>query len=241
MINIAISLAVYAVVMVALQLLAGLDVWLAVLIGLAVFAGSYFLLSRRIVKKLSAAMEVVQRDMQAGRAEKAIKTLEALLPLGKWQIMITSQVNAQIGSLYYLKRDFPHAFECLKKGFSRHWPAMGMLAICYMKRNKRDEMIQTFDKAVAVNRKEPLLWNLYAYCLEKVGERGKAIAVLQKALKKTGGDERLQENLDALSNGRKMKMKAYGDAWYQFHLEKSGAIIKQQTKAMQGRRKMVRR
>lgn len=241
MINIAISLAVYAAMVLVLQLLAGLDVWLAVLIGLVAFAGTYFLLSRRIAKKLSAAMEVVQRDMQAGRAEKAIKTLESLLPLGRWQIMIASQVNAQIGSLYYLKRDFSHAFEYLKKGFSRHWPAMGMLAICYMKRNKRQEMIQTFDKAVAVNRKEPLLWNLYAYCLEKVGERDKAIAVLQKALKKTGGDERLQDNLDALCNGRKMKMKTYGDAWYQFHLEKAGAIIKQQTKAMQGRRKMVRR
>jgi hypothetical protein len=38
-----------------------------------------------------------------------------------------------------------------------------------------------------------------------------------------------------------MKMKGYGDLWLQFHLEKPGTLIKQQTKAVQGRRKIVRR
>jgi hypothetical protein len=51
----------------------------------------------------------------------------------------------------------------------------------------------------------------------------------------------LLANLEALQEGKKMKMKGYGDLWYQFHLEKQGSIIKQQTKAAQGRRKTVRR
>jgi predicted Zn-dependent protease len=118
---------------------------------------------------------------------------------------------------------------------------MGMLAICYMKRNETDKMVQTFEKAVSLTRNEPLLWNLYAYCLEKVGNRSAAIEVMQKGLKKTGNDENLEHNLDALANGRKMKMQVYGDMWLQFHLEKSGALVKKQTKAVQGRRKIVRR
>jgi tetratricopeptide (TPR) repeat protein len=241
MINLAISLAIYIVVVGLLQVVSGLDAWINALIGLAVFALAYFLLSRRILKQLTAIMETVQRDMMAGRAEKAIKTLEASLPMGKWQFMVTSQLHSQIGSLYYLKRDFGKAFDSLQKGFSRHWPSMGMLAICYMKRNKTDKMIQTFDKAVSLTRNEPLLWNLYAYCLEKVGNRSRAIEVMEKGLKKTNNDENLQQNLEALTNGRKMKMQVYGDMWLQFHLEKAGAIVKKQTKAMQGRRKIVRR
>lgn len=241
MINLAISLAAYIVAVGLLQVVTGFEAWINALIGLVVFGLVYFLLSRRILKRLTAVMETVQRDMMAGRTEKAIKTLEAALPMGKWQFLVTSQLHSQIGSLYYLKRDFGKAFEYLQKGFSRHWPSMGMLAICYMKRNKTDKMTKTFDKAVSLTRDEPLLWNLYAYCLDKVGDRSKAIEVMNKGLKKTGNDENLQQNLEALTNGRKMKMQVYGDMWLQFHLEKAGAIVKKQTKAMQGRRKIVRR
>ncbi|MDY0261097.1 tetratricopeptide repeat protein [Syntrophotalea acetylenica] len=241
MINLAISLAVYILVAGLLQVATDLQPWLNALVGLLAFGLVYFLLSRRVLKKLTAVMETVQRDMMAGRADKAIKTLEATLPLGKWQFLVTSQLYSQIGSLHYLKRDFGKAFDFLQKGFGRHWPSMGMLAICYMKRNKTDKMIQTFEKAVSLTRNEPLLWNLYAYCLEKIGKHSQAIEVMKKGLKKTGNDENLQENLDALVNGRKMKMQIYGDAWLQFHLEKTGAIVKKQTKAVQGRRKIVRR
>ena len=42
-------------------------------------------------------------------------------------------------------------------------------------------MIETFDRATSANKKEPMLWNLYGYCLEKVGEKSKAIAVMEKS------------------------------------------------------------
>jgi tetratricopeptide (TPR) repeat protein len=240
MLNLAISLIVSSIVAVALSILAGLDYWIAILASLAVFTAVYVLLIRYVMKKISALMETAQRDIQAGRTEKAIKTLQSGFKYSNWQFYIKGQINAQIGMILYLKRDFAEAFEYLQKGFVRHWVAMGMLAICYMKRNKTSKMIETFDKAVTVTKKEPLLWNLYAFCLDKVGEKEKAVSVLEKGLKKIA-DERLQANLEALKEGRKMKMKAFGDLWYQFHLEKPGAIIKQQTKAIQGRRKIVRR
>lgn len=240
MLNLVISLLASFIVAAALYTLAGLNIWFAILASLAVFTAVYVLLIRYIMKKISELMETAQRDLQAGRTEKAIKTLQSGFKYSGWQFYIKGQINSQIGMILYLKRDFAEAFEYLQKGFVRHWVAMGMLAICYMKRNKTGKMIETFDKAVTVTKKEPLLWNLYAFCLEKVGEKEKAISVLEKGLKKIA-DERLQANLDALKEGRKMKMKPYGDLWYQFHLEKPGAIIKQQTKAIQGRRKIVRR
>lgn len=241
MFNLLVSFSLFAGLTFALIYFAQLHFAAASMAGMLVFVVVYFILTRIIMKKIGALMETAQRDIQAGRAEKAVKTLQSGYKYGNWQFYIKAQLNAQIGTVYYLKRDFSQAFDYLQKGFVRHWIAMAMLAVCYMKRNKPAKMIETFDKATAANKKEPFLWNLYAYCLEKVGEKDKARDILEKGMKKTGGDERLKNSLEALEGGKRMKMKAYGDLWYQFHLEKTGAVIKQQTKAVQGRRKIVRR
>jgi tetratricopeptide (TPR) repeat protein len=241
MYNFAISLLLAIVVTAVLGALVGLNIWIASAVGVAVFAGVYILATRYVMKKIGALMETAQRDLQAGRGEKAVKTLQSGFKYAPWQFYIKGQLNAQIGTVLYLKRDFAEAFDYLQKGFVRHWVAMGMLAICYMKRNKTSKMIETFEKATAATKKEPMLWNLYGYCLELVGEKEKAIAVMEKGVKKVGGQELLQSNLDALKEGRKMKMLGWGDLWYQFHLEKQGTLIRQQTKAIQGRRKIVRR
>jgi tetratricopeptide (TPR) repeat protein len=240
MFNLAISIALYGLTILGLYF-AGIDILIASLAGLAVFVGAFFLLSRWVTKKLTRVMETVQRDVQAGRTEKAVKTLQAAYPLGNWQFFVKSQLNAQIGTILYLKKDFGQAFEYLQKAFSRHWVAMGMLAICYMKRNKTKQMIETFEKATAVGKKESMLWSLYAFCLEKIGQRDKAVEVLEAGIKKGAADDCLLANLEALKAGKKLKMKAYGDLWYQFHLEKPGSLIKQQTRAVQGRRKIIRR
>ncbi|OEU61048.1 MAG: hypothetical protein BA870_07095 [Desulfuromonadales bacterium C00003094] len=241
MINLVISLLVYTLLLLALSFGAGLSLIYSALLPLVGFAGSFYLLSRRTSKQLTAVMEGVQRDMQAGRTEKAVKTLQSVYPLGKWQFFVTSQIEAQIGCILYLKRDFAQAFDHLQKGFSRHWVAMSMLAICYMKRNNQVKMKAAFEKAVAATKNESLPWCLYAFCLEKIGERNKAIEILEKGVKKGAADDILLVNLGALQEGKKMKMKGYGDLWHQFHLEKQGAVIKQQTRAVQGRRKTVRR
>lgn len=241
MLNLIISLLVSTVVAVCVNTFAGVHVWVAAGVSLAVFTVLYIVTTRVVMKKIAVLMDSAQRDLQAGRPEKAIKILESGFKYSNWQFYIKPQINAQIGTIYYMQRNFTKAFDYLQKGFVRHWVAMAMLGITYMKRNKTTEMINTFEKATTGSRKEPMVWNLYAYCLEKVGDTEKAIAVMEKGLKKTGGDERLEANLEALREGRKMKMKGYGDMWYQFHLEKPGALVKKQTRAVQGRRKIVRR
>ncbi len=241
MFNLAISLLLCTLTMVLLHIAAGVNIWIAAGVSVVVFTVSFILITRIVMNKVSALMEAAQRDIQAGRAEKAIKTLESGYQFKNWQFYIKAQIDAQIGMLLFLKRDFAKAFDYLQKGFVRHWVAMGMLGVCYMKRNQTAKMVETFEKAVGATKKEALLWNLYAYCLEKVGDKDKAIAVLEKALKKTGGDERLEANLEALKEGRKMKMRAFGDLWFQFHLEKPGSVMKEQSRAVMGRRKIVRR
>lgn len=241
MFSLLISLAA-GVVATLLLLLTPLHYAFAVLLGTLVFAGVYAIVLRQIMLKINAAVESAQKDLAANRIDKAVRVIEEVQrKYGPWQFYIKQQMNSQIGSIHYLKRDFSKAFEYLNQGFARHWVGMAMLAICYMKRSQNGKMIDTFEKAVTVTRKESLLWSLYAFCLEKIGERDKAIRVMERGLKKLSGDERLQENLAALREGKKLKMQPYGDLWFQFHLEKTGTMMRLHTKAVQGRRKIVRR
>jgi len=241
MFSLLISLAA-GVVTTLLLLLTPLHYAFAVLLGTLVFAGVYAIVLRQVMLKINAAVESAQKDLAANRVDKAIRVIEEVQrKYGPWQFYVKQQMNSQIGSIHYLKRDFSKAFEYLNQGFARHWVGMAMLAICYMKRSQNGKMVDTFEKAVTVTRKESLLWSLYAFCLEKIGERDKAIKVMERGLKKLSGDERLQENLAALREGKKLKMQPYGDLWFQFHLEKTGTMLRLHTKAVQGRRKIVRR
>lgn len=236
MYSILICAAFGVVVFLVLTLAVKLAWWGSLLIGLVVFTVSFFLLSRYVGNKIMAVLEQAGKDLQAQRFEKAIREMKEALKFGPWQLYVTDQINSQIGMAYYIRRDFSNAFPYLEKSFFKNWVAMGMLAISYMKRQKRQKMEQTFDKTVQWNGKESLLWNLYAYCLsEECGDKTKAIAVLEKGLKKLPGDPHLVENLEHLQAGRKMKMRSFGDPWYQFHLESLGQLQKHQMAAMGGR------
>ena len=69
--------------------------------------------------------EVVQKDIMANRPEAAVHKLEGVKKKYQWwQFFIDKQMNAQIGMVYYLRRDFSKAYDYLEKGFVRHWVAM---------------------------------------------------------------------------------------------------------------------
>jgi tetratricopeptide (TPR) repeat protein len=225
-----------------LKFAAALSWWIALPVALLLFVGVFYLISRLVMKRVMAIMETATRDLQAQRVEKGIRELQSAFRYGKWQIYVTGQLNAQIGMIYYMKRDFSAAFPYLEKAFFKNWVAMGMLAITYMKRNKKDKMRETFEKAVQASPKESLLWNLYAYCLCESNDTEKAKDILERGLKKLPGDEKAKQNLELLREGKKMKMKGFGEMWLQFHLESIGTIQKQQMAAMGGmKRRIVRR
>jgi len=57
-------------------------------------------------------------------------------------------------------------------------------------------------------------------------DRDKAIEVVNKGLAICQGDERLAAQRTCLQNNKPMKMKVYGEQWYQFMLERP--IIRQE-------------
>ena len=241
MYNIIISLlvgaAAYAVLAFSLQL----SWWMALPIAMLFAAAVFYLISRMIMKKVEDIMTEAMKDLQTQRAttrekqvqlvDRAIKEMQEALKYENWQIYVGGQVNSSIGMLYYIKRDFNAAFPYLQKGFFKNWVTMGMLGVYYMKKNKKEQMKETFEKAVLGSPKESLLWALYAYCLCEMAEPTKASEIIAKGLKKIPNDPNLTENQTLLKDGKKMKMTSYGEMWYQFHLEPAANLQKQQQMA----------
>ncbi|MBU5637411.1 hypothetical protein KOM00_11790 [Geomonas sp. Red69] len=242
MYNLLISAGAAIAVFLVVSLAAGFQYWWAALLGaMIVFMASFLIISRIITKRLEAIMEPAMKDIQAQRFEKGIRDLKSALPYGKWQIYVESQINSAIGMVYFVRREFATAFPYLEKGFFKNWVTMGMLGVTYMKKNKHDKMKETFDKALMASPKESLLYALYGYCLNEIGENVKACEIVAKGVAKLPGDENLKQNLELLREGKKMKMKGYGEMWLQFHLESLATIQKQQMAAMGGKRRIIRK
>ena len=243
MISLVISLALFGLVsgsIIALHWYWGYGIAL----GAIAFFVSNFILSRTIGKQVETRMQEVSQALAKGRPERAIEILKAAYPLTRWQFMLRGQVDGQIGVILYAQRKFDEALPYLEKASNRHWMARAMLGVTYFKRSRFTEMDKVFQKAIAANRKEGMLASLYAYCLAKHGQPDRALEVLNRALKKLEGDARLTANINAVQNKKLIKMKAYGDVWYQFHLERPPGMVQGQMPKgpmPRMRRKAVRR
>jgi tetratricopeptide (TPR) repeat protein len=187
--------------------------------GLIAFVAAFAFLARRVMKAVQVISQKAQLELQNQKVDQSIATLKSALRFGKWQFLVTSQIDGQIGSILYMSKRFKEAEPHLKRSFKKSWIPQAMLGSLYYKRKDRVKMTEAFETAVMANRKENLLWNLYAYCLWKGNERSKAIDVLNRALKALPDDDRTAKNLKALQNNRKMKMRGWNMMWYQFHLD----------------------
>ncbi len=229
MINILISVLVAIDIALGLYLLE-VHYIIDILVGLVAGLGVFYLLSKRMAAILTAIVEKANKMAMKRNLDGAIETLKEGYRFRWKHPFVKSQLDAQIGVLYYYKKDYDNAFPYLKKGIATHYIAKGMLAVIYYKRKNFEKMEETFEVAVKAAPKESLIWALYAYCLNKTGKRDKAIEVINRGLKKIPGDERLLANLKALQNRKPMKMKAYGELWYQFMLDKMPVIQQQPPK-----------
>lgn len=214
-----ISLAAGAVVGLALGLSFGAVAGL--LPGLAVFVVLYFLLARKVAKALEQGMLAVQKEIQRGQIDAGVRMLEALKhKVGKMQFFSRATLDGQIGSIYFMRKDFERAKPYLEKSFVRLWNAQVMLAVLYAKKKDFEAVDRVLERTAKYSPKQGLLWSTWAWLHWKAGHRERAVQILARGKDALDGkDEILNDNLLALQNDKKMKMKRYGEAWYQFHLE----------------------
>jgi tetratricopeptide (TPR) repeat protein len=221
MYNLLISLAIGLAVGAAIAL--GTDFGWAAAIFPALLASTiaYFVLARRTWKQLEKIFEAMQADVRAQKLDRAVQTLQGGFVLAPWQFLVGSQLHSNIGILHFLKQDLDAALPHLEKSFSRNWIARGMLGVARYRRRDLDGMKSVFEGAVKVNKKEGVLWSVYAWILENENRHADAIAVLGRAAQVNATDEKLKISLQALQNGKKLKLgKLYGEQWFQFMLER---------------------
>ena len=196
----------------------------------------YFLLARRTSTKLQALMELAGKAIQRQKLDEARRVLEAGRPLGRWQFLVEGQIEAQLGALAYLERDWARARTHLLKAFSRNWMAQGMLAAMDYREKQASVGLERLEKASGFAKKEALFWGLYAYILVETKQQDKALEVLARGLKVMPDNNGLKGLQQAISNKRrKLKMGSlFGNNWYTFFPEQF-PVRRYQNAAQQGR------
>jgi tetratricopeptide (TPR) repeat protein len=197
------------------------DVWSGLGLGFLLGVAALVLLLRRGRKQVEGAIKEVESHVKGQRFEKAIAALESLRPLARWQLRLGPSIDGQIGMLRYAHmRDFEGARPYLEKSHPKLWQAWAMLAGAHFKKDRIEEMRKVFERAVKANKEAGLLWSAYAFCEWKKGHGTQAIQVLARAHAALPKDERIKTQLQALQNGKKLKMSSSDPEWLALHLDK---------------------
>ncbi len=196
---------------------------LAAAIAPAVIAAiaAAILIMRSVGKKVQPAVEEAQRHLQGGRRELALKSLKLALGYKTWHPLLAGQIHAQIGALEYAGGNYDTAITELEQASPRPWEAKAFLGCAYFKKHDEKGLTKAFETAVRVGKKESLAWTVYAWCMVARGKKDEAAAILQRALKEIPGDQRLQNNLELVQQGKKLKVAPYGERWASFGLDGS--------------------
>lgn len=226
MFNILVSLAVGALVTIVFGFLFGggdFRFGYGIVPGIIAQITTYVILARRSMKEVERVMKEGQKFIEKQKIDQGIEVMQTAYPAARKQIFLQSQIDGQIGLILYASKRFDDSEPYLKRSFKRSWMPRAMLGVLYYKRKKYDEMKDVFEEAVKANKKQALLWNIYAYCMWKKGDRDAAIDILIRAQDHVGEDKKTEKNLNALKNNKKMKMRGWNMLWYQFHLDRPPA------------------
>lgn len=233
--NILLSLGAGGVVFAILFLPGLLNLGESIVPGVLVAMVTYFVLARRTFKQVEAIFTRAARNLQTmpPRFELAINEMEKAYALASWQLGVRSQVDSQIGVIHFLKKDFNKALPYLQRSAAfGHWLGVAMLAVVYYKKKDSTELEKTLQLVTKKGKKQSLAWALRAYLTAQRGDRDRAQAILVEGLKKLPDDPKLKDALLAVQNNKKIKMKAYKEQWYQFHLEAPPRQYQQQVMPM---------
>lgn len=197
--------------------------------GFLVATALYVYVAFRIRKQMEAVGEVVQKELMAQHVDKAILALQGAFRLAPWQFLVGAQLHSQIGLLRYLTGDLEAALPELEEGRPtswlaklayRDWMSRAILATARYRKRDLTGALALYEEAVGVGEKDGLAWSVYAWVLEKEGRHDEAIRVLGRGAAKLPNDEKLKDSLQALQNGKKLRLwKHYDMQWFQFGLE----------------------
>ncbi len=208
--------------------------WIAGFVpALLALVGVYLLLARRTQRMLEARLSGVMPAMQAGKLDDVRATLRSCLPLGRWQFLVTAQIESQLGQVDYLdgirlkmmkqaanaQVRFGEARGHLERAWSRDWRAQAVLAAIHQREGRIEDALKVLAAAKRPAKSEAIFWALYAWVLNEAHRRDEALQVLGEGLKENPKSKGLLGMQEALSNKRRPVMSEFGEAWYTFFPE----------------------
>ncbi|MBN94237.1 MAG: hypothetical protein CL928_09205, partial [Deltaproteobacteria bacterium] len=171
-------------------------------------------------KAVEGMMNHAGKEVQQQRVDHAIRILEGGYRHARWVFLLKGQLDGQVGAFHFMQKDFEAARPLLEAASGRHWVAKGMLASYWFRHHDSDKAFTVLDRAIASSKKEAMLYGLQAWMKVKLKDRDGARAVLTRGKKVLPDNNAITENLVRLQNGQDLKMMKFGEAWWQFHLEK---------------------
>ncbi len=220
MYNLLISLAAGLFIAAAVRL--GGFGWVPVILpGVLATAIAYVALNLRAQKRLSARIEAAVAEAQARRFDRAIQMAKGALTMGPWLFGSRAAISALIGQFLWWKGENEAALPYLEAAAAGQWPARVMLAIARWRKRDLPGMQTIFEGALKGrgNSKQGLLWCAYAWLLEKENRHDDAVRVLGRGVAANPSDDKLKSALQALQNGKKLKVGKLYMEWYNFGVE----------------------
>ena len=219
MINLLLGLGA-ALAVILLSSLLSIKLWISLPIGILAGAGLFIWQGRKVQQELEKIFARAGELLKKQQFDKAIEAMKEGYRFSSRQFLVKGSIDGQIGVVQYLRKKNDEAEPLLAAASMQHYIAKAMLGILQWTRGEKKKAKETFNLALKAGKKESLLYAVYAYVLLEMGEREKAIEILNKGLGICKGDERLITNRNLLQNGKTLKMKVYGEQWYQFLLER---------------------
>ena len=219
MLNLLMGLGV-AIGVVLILFFLNITLWIGIPLGLAAGIALFIWRARKTQNQLEAIFNRAGELMKKQQFDPAIEVMKEGYALAPWQFMVKGSIDGQIGVVQYVRKKNEEAEPLLRSASYQHYIAKAMLGILQWKRGEKKLARETFNLALKAGKKESLLYAVYAYVLNEMKDRDKAIAILNKGLTVCQGDERLLAQRNSLQNNKPMKMKLYGEQWYQFMLER---------------------
>ena len=230
MYNIAISLAASAAVF------ALASFWLGPIAGflpaILVMGGMLFFLSRRTGALVEAEIQKVVPLLQERKIDEAEAQLNRIKErYGRWQVLLSGQIDSQLGMIKYLQMKWDEALPMLEQGKWRNWTALTSIGCIHWRKGDKETAYSTLSDAADAAGNEALVYLIWATLLTRDGDRKRALEVLDQGLKAMPDSEYLKNLHKVVANKKKVNTKVFPQTWYQFFPEEMA-----QQMMMRGRR-----
>lgn len=181
--------------------------------------------------------EKIEEELK-GSIREAIKLLDAVDPLRKWNWLAGRQADTMKAQLLYQIKDYESADPLIEKALAFDPMIVAMKMARYYKRDMNDKMLKTYKTGIKRFKgdKKVLIYALYSWILVKQGKVEEAVVVLNEASLKTDSPV-IKENWEHLANGRLKRFSnaGLGDQWFALNLEDQKQVrIRQQASPFGG-------